>query len=321
MPAAPSLPELLARARAGDRACLARLLSLAEAGGPPADALDALCLLDARERSVTVGITGAPGAGKSTLTAELLREARREVDRIAVLAIDPSSPLTGGAILGDRVRMHQAAVDDGTFIRSMASRGHQGGLALAASLATRVLEAGGWPWILLETVGIGQVEVEISAAADLVVVVLNPGWGDEIQANKAGLMEIADLFVINKADRDGAAQTRRDIEAALLSRPGPPVPVLDTVAIRAEGVPALWAAIRERIGMLEASGELARRREQRLAAELAESALARLRGLLGGALAGEAGREALARIARGEQGVRQAAARLVDTLPARSDAR
>lgn len=321
MRAAPSLPELLARARAGDRASLARLLSMAEAGGPPADSLDALCLLDQRERSVTVGITGAPGAGKSTLTAELLREARREVERIAVLAIDPSSPLTGGAILGDRVRMHQAAVDDGTFIRSMASRGHQGGLALAASLATRVLEAGGWPWILLETVGIGQVEIEISAASDLVVVVLNPGWGDEIQANKAGLMEIADLFVINKADRDGAAQTRRDIEAALLSRAGPPVPVIDTVAIRAEGVPALWAAIRERVGMLEASGELARRREQRLAAELAEGALARLRERLAGALAGAAGQAALARIARGEQGVREAAAALVELLAPGSAAR
>ena len=309
-----SLQDLLARARAGERSSLARLLSVAEAGGPEADALDALCLLDDRERSVTVGITGAPGAGKSTLTAELLREARRELAKIAVLAIDPSSPLTGGAILGDRVRMHQAAVDDGTFIRSMASRGHQGGLALAASLATRVLEAGGWPWILLETVGIGQVEVEISAAADIVVVVLNPGWGDEIQANKAGLMEIADLFVINKADREGAAQTRRDIEAALMSRAGPPVPVIDTVAIRAEGVAELWAAIRSRMDQLAASGELARRREQRLASELAESALARLRERLAAALAGEAGRVALAGIARGEQGVREAAARLVATL-------
>ncbi|MFM7785213.1 MAG: methylmalonyl Co-A mutase-associated GTPase MeaB, partial [Gammaproteobacteria bacterium] len=160
----------------------------------------------------------------------------------------------------------------------------------------------------------GQVEVEISAAADIVVVVLNPGWGDEIQANKAGLMEIADLFVINKADREGAAQTRRDIEAALMSRSGPPVPVIDTVAIRAEGVAELWAAIRSRMEQLAASGELDRRREQRLASELAESALARLRARLAAALAGEAGHEALAGIVRGEQGVREAAAWLVATL-------
>ena len=166
-------------------------------------------------RAYTVGITGAPGAGKSTLTNALLRRVRAAGDTVAVLAIDPSSPFTGGAILGDRVRMSDHATDDGVFIRSMATRGHLGGLSLATLEAVRVLDAVGWPWVVIETVGVGQVEVEVAGAADTTVVVVNPGWGDAVQANKAGLLEIADLFVINKADRPGTDETRRDLERML----------------------------------------------------------------------------------------------------------
>jgi LAO/AO transport system kinase len=241
--------------------------------------------------------------------------ARKHDQRAAVLAIDPSSPLTGGAILGDRVRMHQAAVDEGVFIRSMASRGDQGGLAQAASLGVRVLEACGWPWILLETVGIGQVEVEISGRADLVVVVLNPGWGDEIQANKAGLMEVADIFVINKADREGVAQTRRDIEGAIAARPGGhEIPVIETIATRGEGVDQLWDAIGARHAVLEACGELQTRRSARIAAELESAAMSALRGRLAAALAGEQGTSLRARIAAGGCGVHEGVAQLLQTI-------
>jgi LAO/AO transport system kinase len=310
-----SLQELFDRGRSGERGALARLLSVAEAGGTGAAGLDGLCAAAATSRSRSVGITGAPGAGKSTLTAALLAMARKHDQRAAVLAIDPSSPLTGGAILGDRVRMHQAAVDEGVFIRSMASRGDQGGLAQAASLGVRVLEACGWPWILLETVGIGQVEVEISGRADLVVVVLNPGWGDEIQANKAGLMEVADIFVINKADREGVAQTRRDIEGAIAARPGGhEIPVIETIATRGEGVDQLWDAIGARHAVLEACGELQTRRSARIAAELESAAMSALRGRLAAALAGEQGTSLRARIAAGGCGVHEGVAQLLQTI-------
>ena len=310
-----ALQELFERGRRGERGALARLLSVAEAGGANAASLDALCARAASPRARSVGITGAPGAGKSTLTAALLGEARKRDQRAAVLAIDPSSPLTGGAILGDRVRMHQAAVDEGVFIRSMASRGEQGGLAQAASLGVRVLEACGWPWVLVETVGIGQVEVEISGRADLVVVVLNPGWGDEIQANKAGLMEVADLFVINKADREGVAQTRRDIEGAIAARPGGErIPVLETIATRGEGVGAVWEAIGERHAALAASGELGVRRAERIAAELDAAALAALRGRLAAVLAGEEGSLVRARIAAGDCGIHEGVASLLAAI-------
>ena len=151
-----------------------------------------------------MGITGAPGAGKSTLTSATVAAARARGERIAVLAIDPSSPFTGGALLGDRTRMNDHALDDGVFIRSMATRGHLGGLALATRRPSGCSTPSGFPWVLVETVGVGQVEVEVAGAADTTVVVVNPGWGDSVQANKAGLMEIADVFVVNKADRDGA---------------------------------------------------------------------------------------------------------------------
>jgi LAO/AO transport system kinase len=195
--------------------------------------------------AVTIGLTGSPGAGKSTLTNALLGVMRTEANRIGVLAIDPSSPFTGGAILGDRVRMSDHALDDGIFIRSMATRGHLGGLALATPEAIRVLDAAAIPWIVIETVGVGQVEVEVAGEADTTVVVVNPGWGDAVQANKAGLMEVADILVINKADRPGADDTRRDLEQMLelSSARGWVPPIVATVATTGEGVATLWSEV------------------------------------------------------------------------------
>ena len=193
---------LFEAALGGDRASTARLLSLIERGGPAAREVGRIAHAHSGE-AYTVGLTGAPGAGKSTLTSALITHLRSLDLEVAVLAIDPSSPFTGGAILGDRVRMQEHATDPGVFIRSMATRGHLGGLSLATPEAVRLLDAIGRRWILVETVGVGQVEVEIAGKADTTVVVVNPGWGDSVQANKAGLMEIADVFVINKADRNG----------------------------------------------------------------------------------------------------------------------
>ena len=208
------VPALFEAAVGGDRAALARLLSLVERGGDEAREVGRLSY-PRPGAGYTVGLTGAPGAGKSTLTSATIGHLRALGEEVAVLAIDPSSPFTGGAILGDRVRMQDHATDPGVFIRSMATRGHLGGLSLATPEAVRLLDAVGKRWILVETVGVGQVEVEIAGKADTTVVVVNPGWGDSVQANKAGLMEIADVFVINKADRKGTEETRRDLEQML----------------------------------------------------------------------------------------------------------
>jgi LAO/AO transport system kinase len=228
----------------------------------------------------TVGITGAPGAGKSTLTSAVIKHLRSMQLEIAVLAIDPSSPFTGGAILGDRVRMQDHATDPGVFIRSMATRGHLGGLSLSTPEAIRMLDAVGRQWILVETVGVGQVEVEIAGKADTTVVVLNPGWGDSVQANKAGLMEIADIFVINKADRKGVEETRRDIEQMLelsdLAHDAWRPPIIATVGNTGEGVTQLWDAIVEHRSIIETSGELQKRRDFRLREELREIVARRL---------------------------------------------
>ncbi len=242
-----------------------------EQGGPSAQQASQL-VWPRGGRAYTVGITGAPGAGKSTLTDRLITLVREGDDEVAVLAIDPSSPYSGGAILGDRVRMGDHYLDPGVFIRSMATRGHLGGLAVAAPAAVRVLDAAGFPWILLETVGVGQVEVDIAGAADTTVVVVNPGWGDAVQANKAGLMEIADIFVINKADRAGAAETERDLLGMLeLSGFGHDAwypPIVRTVAANGDGVADLWAAIAAHRAHIEADGSLAQRRVERLRAEV-----------------------------------------------------
>ena len=261
--------ELLELARSGDRGALAKLLSTVERGGAEARALGARTH-PLGGAAYTVGITGAPGAGKSTLTNALVRRIRADGERVAVLAIDPSSPFSGGAILGDRVRMQDHTEDAGVFIRSMATRGHLGGLSLATLEAIRALDATGWPWVVVETVGVGQVEVDIVGAADTTVVVVNPGWGDAVQANKAGLLEIADLFVINKADRAGATETRRDLERMLelSARDGWRPPVVDTVAPNGTGIDELWSAIGEHRRFLVDTGELEARRRGRVADEL-----------------------------------------------------
>jgi LAO/AO transport system kinase len=219
----------------------------------------------------TVGITGAPGAGKSTLTDGLIRLVRAAGQEVGVLAIDPSSPFSGGAILGDRVRMQDHAVDPGVFIRSMATRGHLGGLALATPEAVRVLDAAGFPLVLIETVGVGQVEVEIAGEADTTVVVVNPGWGDAVQANKAGLLEAADIFVINKADRPGAKETARDLEMMLMMTQDLgewTPPILTAVATTGEGVDKVWDAVGRHRSFLDEAGLLARRRTSRLESEV-----------------------------------------------------
>ena len=271
--------QLFTAACDGDRAALARVLSLLERGDAVAREVGRL----AYKRSgsgYTVGITGAPGAGKSTLTSSLITHLRKQDLEIAVLAIDPSSPFTGGAILGDRVRMQDHATDPGVFIRSMATRGHLGGLSLSTPEAIRMLDAVGRQWILVETVGVGQVEVEIAGKADTTVVVLNPGWGDSVQANKAGLMEIADVFVINKADRKGVQETQRDIEQMLelsdLPHEAWHPPIVATIGNTGEGVPEMWDAVLEHRAAIEASGVLKSRREFRLRAELREIVARRL---------------------------------------------
>jgi LAO/AO transport system kinase len=270
--------ELVDAARAGDRSALARLISLVEQGGGPAREVGRLTY-PLSGSAYTVGITGAPGAGKSTLTNALIGVMRKADLRVAVLAIDPSSPFTGGAILGDRVRMQDHATDEHVFIRSMATRGHLGGLALATPEAVRVLDATDHPWVLIETVGVGQVEVEVAGRADTTVVVVNPGWGDAVQANKAGLMEVADLFVINKADRPGVEETRRDLEQMLdLSELGDwRPPVVTTVAATGEGVADLWAAVGEHRRFLESAGRLDAKRSRRLREELEVILTERLR--------------------------------------------
>jgi LAO/AO transport system kinase len=270
--------ELLDRARRGDRRALGRLLSLVEAGGADAEVVASLAHPLAGHTFV-IGMTGAPGAGKSTLTGRLTAALAGEGQRVAVLAIDPTSPLSGGAILGDRVRM-DGVVPDQIFIRSMATRGHHGGLSLAAPGMLRVFDAAGVDMVVVETVGVGQVEIEIVSAADTTVMVVTPGWGDAIQANKAGLLELADLFVVNKADRPGANDARRDLEYMLDLGTDPHdgtrwrPPIVTTTATDGTGVAELAAAIeRHRAWMIE-HGELDRRRAHRVREEVRRHALA-----------------------------------------------
>ncbi len=252
---------------------LARALSLVESGSPDAaDLLAALGAPSSDRRAIVVGITGAPGVGKSTTTNALVGELRRRGRRVAVLAVDPSSPFSGGALLGDRIRMGEHSTDPGVFIRSMAARGHLGGLAVAAPQAIRVLERAGYDVILLETVGVGQSEVEIASRADTNLVLLAPGMGDGIQAAKAGILEIADVLGVNKADREGADATVHDVRALirLAARPvgawRPPVRKLS--AASGEGVPELLDAILEHHARAVADGSLERRRRSRAAAEV-----------------------------------------------------
>lgn len=268
--------ELVERAREGDRRAVGRLLSLVESGGPAAEEIAELTHGESGAAHV-VGITGAPGSGKSTMVARLVSASLSDGQAPAVLAVDPSSPLTGGAILGDRVRM--AAVDTAAFIRSVATRGHAGGLALAIPGGARVLAAAGFDPVIIETVGVGQVEVDITAAADTTLVVVTPGMGDAVQANKAGLLEVADIFVVNKADRPGAKDARRDLELMLeLShvtgqedvsyRP----PIVMVNSLTGDGIAEVQEMVLAHRDHLTSSGSLHDRRCRRVHFELASRA-------------------------------------------------
>lgn len=270
----------VAAARDGDPRAVARLVSLVERGDERLPEI-AAALAPYTGQAQIIGLTGSPGVGKSTMTNELVRIYRGQGCRVGVLAVDPSSPFTGGAILGDRVRMQEHATDPGVYIRSMSARGHLGGLAAATPMAVRVLEGAGCDVVLVETVGVGQAEVEVASLADTTVVLLAPGLGDAIQAVKAGILEIADVFVVNKADRDGADATYHDIQGMIaLGERGPGdwrPPVLRCVAVRAEGVDGVVAAIAKHRAWLEEHGQLQVRRERRAAAEIEEIALGILR--------------------------------------------
>jgi len=265
-----------------------------------------------------VGLTGSPGVGKSTLTSALVKVLRTEGKRVGVLAVDPSSPFSGGALLGDRVRMGDHALDDGVYIRSMASRGHLGGLSWTTPQALRVLDAAGFDVVLVETVGVGQSEVEVAGLADTTVVLLAPGMGDGIQAAKAGILEIGDVLVVNKADRDGADQTRRDLRSMinLSERPDGAwrPPIVSTVARAGTGLDDLAGRLAEHRAWLEESGQLAVRRTRRARDEIEAIALTALRRRWGD-VSGSADLDVLATsVATGESDPYAAADRLLEDL-------
>jgi LAO/AO transport system kinase len=309
---------LVAAAREGDPRAVARLITLVESGDELLPEV-AAALAPHTGRAQVVGLTGSPGVGKSTTTNELVRALRAEGHRVGVLAVDPSSPFTGGAILGDRVRMQDHATDPGVYIRSMSSRGHLGGLAAATPQAVRVLEGAGCDIVLVETVGVGQAEVEVASLADTTVVLLAPGMGDAIQAVKAGILEIADVFVVNKADRDGADATYHDIQGMIglgERAPGEWRPqVVRAVAARGQGIDDIINAVQKHRAWLVEHGELRRRRENRAAAEVEAIALGTLRERLGSIRSGTALHDAAVKVAAGETDPYAAAAALVESLP------
>ncbi|MEP6695717.1 MAG: methylmalonyl Co-A mutase-associated GTPase MeaB [Pseudonocardiales bacterium] len=279
------LAVLVEGAQAGEARAVGRLISLVEDQSPALPEMAAL-LAPLTGRAQVIGVTGSPGVGKSTSTSALVSAYRAEGVRIGVLAVDPSSPFSGGALLGDRVRMQDHATDHGVFIRSMATRGHLGGLSWATPQALRVLDAAGCDVILVETVGVGQAEVEIASLADTTMLLLAPGMGDGIQAAKAGVIEIADVFVVNKADRDGADQAVRDLRNMLSlggrhSVAGAWRPeIVRTVATRGEGIDQVIAAVAKHAAWSAGSGERERRRQARAAAEIEAIAVAALRSEL-----------------------------------------
>ena len=275
---------LIGAARDGNARAVARLISMVEDASPRLREVMA-ALAPVTGKAYVIGITGAPGVGKSTSTSALVGALRAAGRRVGVLAVDPSSPFSGGALLGDRVRMQDHALDRGVYIRSMASRGHLGGLAWSTPQAIRVLDAAGCDVVLVETVGVGQSEVEIASAADTTLVLLAPGMGDAIQAAKAGILEIGDVYVVNKADRDGAHQVVRELRnmLALAERVGGDwkPPIVSTVAVQGEGLDDLVKAIDAHRAWLESDGRLADRRRKRAADEIAAIALTELRERFG----------------------------------------
>ena len=230
-------------------------------------------------RAYTIGLTGSPGVGKSSLAEQLVRAARARDKTVAVLAIDPTSPFTGGALLGDRLRMQAHATDPGVFIRSMATRGHLGGMALAAPEAIRILDASGKELVIVETVGVGQAEVEVATATDTTLVVVAPGWGDYVQVAKAGILEIADVFVVNKADKEGAGDAARDLKSML--RMGPKLewtpPVVRTSTVTSQGIDELWDAVDQHRKHQESTGALEEKRRRRILDEVKSMVAFRLR--------------------------------------------
>jgi GTPase len=312
------LAQLVAAARQGDPRAVGRLITVVEDGAALLRDL-MVALAGTTARSHVIGLTGSPGVGKSTTTSALVRAYRRQGRRVGVLAVDPSSPFSGGALLGDRIRMQEHATDPEVFIRSMASRGHLGGLASATPQAVRVLEAAGCDPILVETVGVGQSEVEVAGEADTTLVLLAPGMGDGIQAAKAGILEIGDLFVVNKADRDGADQTARELRHMISLGPGTQPgawrpPVLKVVATREEGVDAVVAAIAEHRQWLAESGALSARRQHRARTEIQGIALATLQARFG-AVGGDGALDALSvEVAQGRLDAFTAADRIVAGL-------
>jgi LAO/AO transport system kinase len=288
---------LVAQAREGRPRAVARLISLVEGASPQLREVMAT-LAPLTGGAYVVGLTGSPGVGKSTSTSALVTAYRKRGKRVGVLAVDPSSPFSGGALLGDRVRMSEHACDPGVYIRSMATRGHLGGLAWAAPQAIRVLDAAGCEVILVETVGVGQSEVEVAAQADTSVVLLAPGMGDGIQAAKAGILEIGDVYVVNKADREGADVTARELGHMLsLGQARAPgdwrPPIVKTVAARAEGVDEVVEALEKHRAWMEERGVLAERRLRRAALEAEHIAVTALRERIGD-LSGDQHLDALA---------------------------
>jgi LAO/AO transport system kinase len=296
------VPALVDAARAGAPRAVARLISLVEDAHPALREVMA-ALAPHTGQAHIIGITGSPGVGKSTLTSALVGVLRARGKRVGILAVDPSSPFSGGALLGDRIRMQDHALDPDVYIRSMASRGHLGGLSWTTPQALRVLDAAGCEVVLVETVGVGQSEVEVAGLADTTMVLLAPGMGDGIQAAKAGILEIGDVFVVNKADREGADATVRDIRhmISLGDRIEPNAwrpPVLKAVAARGEGIAEVMAAIDDHFAWMEASGTLRDRRVRRAVDEIEAIAIQALRARIGDL--------------RQEQGVDELAAQVVD---------
>jgi LAO/AO transport system kinase len=309
--------NLVEAARAGDHRAVARLVSLVEDGASQLREVTA-ALSRVTGNAYVVGVTGSPGVGKSTLTSGLVAAYRRDGATVGVLAVDPSSPFSGGALLGDRVRMQEHATDSKVYIRSMASRGHLGGLAAATPQALRVLDAAGCDLVILETVGVGQAEVEVAGMADTTLVLLAPGLGDGIQAAKAGLLEVGDVYVVNKADREGADQVARDLRSVLALVPVPAGewrrPILRTVATSGKGLPELVNAIASHRSWLDQRGRLEQRRLARVRAEVEAIAVETLRARFGD-LHGDKRLDALAaRVLSGELDPYAAADELIATL-------